>query len=140
MQATDILFFFILLYLLQFLKNQKQFIILHFSEFNFYKVIVFIFLQSQSLIFCFNFLNTNFTIAWKIRFIFFRASICNFITAKNKKDDDNKNAFRDFSDKKISMIVFKWSSTMIFCTDSMFFSAIKFFNVFVTFSDDNSCL
>ena len=103
--------------------------ILHSSEFNFHKIIIFIFLQSQSLMFRFDFLNTNFTTAWKVRFIFFRASICNFITTKDKKDDDDESAFRNFFIKEISMIAFKWLSTMIFCTDNESFSAMKNFNV-----------
>ena len=72
--------------------------------------------------------DTNFTAAWKARFIFFWTSACNFVTIKNKKDDNDENAFRDFFDKEISMIAFKRSSTIIFCIINMFFSAMKNFN------------
>ena len=72
--------------------------------------------------------NINFTIAWKARFIFFRASTCSFITTENKRNDDDENAFRDFSDKKISMIVFERSLMIIFRINNMSFSAMKDFN------------
>ena len=122
--------FFLFFYIcFSFWKIRNNSSILYSSEFNFHKIIVFIFLQSQLLTFRFNSSNTNFTTAWKIRFIFFRASICNFITAKDKKDDDNENVFRDFFDKEILMIVFERSSMIIFCIDNMSFSAIRNFNV-----------
>ena len=127
MRAINIFFSFFCI-CFNFWRIRSNSSILHSSEFNFHKVIVFIFLQSQLLTFRFDSSNTNFTTAWKARFIFFRASTCNFITTENKKDDDDENVFRDFFDKKISMIAFERSSTMILCIDSMSFSAMRNFN------------
>ena len=78
---------------------------------------------------CFDFSDINLTIARKIYFILFLTSACSFITAENKKNDDDENALRNSFDKEISMTVLKRLSTIIFCINNMSFSAMKNFNV-----------
>ena len=52
----------------------------------------------QMLIFCFDFLKINLTIASKVRFIFFLTLTCNFIVIKNKIKNDDENALNDCFD------------------------------------------
>ena len=94
--------------------------VLHFLSSNFHNIIEFIFSQMQMLIFCFDFLKTNLTIALKICFIFFLTLTCNLIIAKNKKKNDNKNVLNDCSDWEVFLIIRKRSSTTIFRDDNIF--------------------
>ena len=72
--------------------------VLHFFSSNFYNIIEFIFSQVQMLTFCFNFLKINLTVASKIRFIFFLTLMCNFIAAKDKEKNNDKNILNDCFD------------------------------------------
>ena len=82
----------------------------------------------QMLIFYFDFLKTNLTVASKIRFIFFLTLMCNFIAAKNKEKNDDKNVLNDCFNWKVSLIIRKRSSTITFCDDNIFFFAKNDFN------------
>ena len=69
--------------------------ILHSFSLSFHNIIEFIFSQMQVLTFYFDFLKINLTIASKACFIFFLISMCNFIVAKDKKKNDDKNILND---------------------------------------------
>ena len=94
--------------------------VLHFFSSNFHNIIEFIFSQMQMLIFHFDFLKTNLTIALKTHFIFFLPSTCNFIVAKNKEKNDDENVLNDYSNWKVSLIIRKRSSTAVFRDDNIF--------------------
>ena len=75
------------------------------------------------LTFRFDFSKTNLTIASKTRFIFFLILICNFIAIKNKEKNDDENILNNYFDWKISLIIWKRSSTAVFRDDNIFFFA-----------------
>ena len=83
---------------LNFFKIVNNSFVLHSFLLNFHNIIEFIFSQMQMLTFRFDFLKINLTVASKARFIFFLTSTCNFIVAKNKEKNDNKNALNDYFD------------------------------------------
>ena len=92
---------------LNFFKIVSNSFILHFLSLNFHNIIKFIFSQMQVLTFRFDFSKTNLTIASKVRFIFFLISTCNFIAAENKKKNNDENILNNYSDWKISSIIWK---------------------------------
>ena len=90
---------------LNFFKIVNNSFILHFFSSSFYNIIEFIFSQMQMLIFCFDFLKINLTIALKVCFIFFLTLTCNFIAIKNKRKNNNEYALNDYFNWKVSAII-----------------------------------
>ena len=128
MRATNIFFFSFFYICLNSFRIVNNSFILHFLSSNFHNIIEFIFSQMQMLTFRFDFSRTNLTIASKIRFIFFLTLMCNFITTKNKKKNDDEDVLNDYFDWKISLIIWKWSSTTVFRDDNIFFFMKNDFN------------